>query len=90
MQMFDGTATDAAQAFGTTDLKSAQPISLNFDLDTLEQMSFWRESLSERIAQARLKFELVGVGREEIIALAAETAEFKRACQVLKGVMGNA
>jgi hypothetical protein len=56
------------------------------DLDTLEAMADWKESLQARIAQARLKYELIGAGREEVIQLGGEVEEFKQAVKVLKQV----
>ena len=59
-------------------------------LEELETVADWREELTMRIRRARLRQELDGVSPEEIIALSAETQDFKRLVQALKGVIGHA
>jgi hypothetical protein len=57
------------------------------DIDALEVVADWREDLTMRIRRARLRQEFHAVGPEEIIALSAETEEFKHLVQALKGVI---
>ena len=50
-----------------------------FDLETEEIFASWRADLTAKIARTRLRFELIGTDPEEIIALAREAEEFRRA-----------
>jgi hypothetical protein len=70
-----------------TDKTTAGPVP---DIGTLEIIADWREDLTARLRRAELRYELTGSCREEIIALGDETRDFKRLCQVLKGVIGHA
>jgi hypothetical protein len=56
-------------------------------LEDLETVADWREDLTMRIRRARLRQDFDGVNPEEIIALSAETQDFKRLVQALKGVI---
>jgi hypothetical protein len=53
--------------------------------EALATLQAWRTDLSARIARARLRYEAVGVGREEIIALAGEAREFRETVLWLRG-----
>jgi hypothetical protein len=57
------------------------------DIDALEIVADWREDLTMRIRRARLRQEFDGVSPEEIMALSAETEDFKRLCRTLKGAI---
>ena len=48
------------------------------DAETAEIFSVWRADLLARIARTRLRFEMIGVDPEEIVALACEAEEFRR------------
>jgi hypothetical protein len=56
------------------------------DIESLEAMADWKESLQARIRHARFRYELIGAGREEVIELGAEVEDFKQAVRVLKQV----
>jgi hypothetical protein len=51
--------------------------------EALEVIANWRDELRERIARAKLRFELVGLDNEEQQALVAEICDFKRICRCL-------
>jgi len=55
------------------------------DIEALEVIADWREDLILRVRRAHLRYELVGLSAEEVIALSAEAESFKRACQMLRG-----
>jgi len=57
-----------------------------FDLETEEIFASWRADLTAKIARARLRFELIGVDPEEIVALACEVEEFRRARSEWRGI----
>lgn len=57
------------------------------DIDALEIVADWREDLTMQIRRARLRQEFDGVSPEEIMALSAETEDFKRLCRTLKGAI---
>ena len=57
------------------------------DIDALEIVADWREDLTMRIRRARLRQEFDGVSPEEIMALSAETEDFKRLCRTLQGAI---
>ena len=59
------------------------------DIDALEIVADWREDLTMRIRRARLRQEFDGVSPEEIMALSAETEDFKRLCRTLKGAIAR-
>jgi hypothetical protein len=63
--------------------------SASTDVETLEAICDWKESLQRRIRLARTRYELVGSGasREAIIALSAEVEEYKRLCRTVMGVI---
>ena len=52
------------------------------DIDALEIVV-----LTMQIRRARLRQEFDGVSPEEIMALSAETEDFKRLCRTLKGAI---
>jgi hypothetical protein len=52
--------------------------------DQLEVMAAWKSDLKDRIAVAKLRFELVGLSPEIIINLSAEVQEFSRAKDAIK------
>jgi hypothetical protein len=60
------------------------------DVDTLAIVADWRQDLSQRMARAQLRHELIGLSPEEITALGDEARDFSRLCRVLKGVVGHA
>jgi hypothetical protein len=60
------------------------------DTDVLESIADWRDHLIKRIAWARLRYELVGDCREEIISLSAEAEACKQTCAALRGEWGLA
>jgi hypothetical protein len=70
-----------------TDKITAGPLP---DIDSLEIIADWRVDLSTRLKRAQLRHELIGLDPEEIAALGDETRDFKRLCQVLKGLIGHA
>jgi hypothetical protein len=53
-------------------------------IEVLEIVADWRECLTMRIRRARLCQEYADISPEAIMALSAETADFKRVCQALK------
>jgi hypothetical protein len=57
------------------------------DVETLETVADWKESLQVRLRLARLRFEMIGGNTEEVVALGAEVADFKRTCKALKAVI---
>ena len=58
-----------------------------FFLPELEIVADWREDLHARIARARLRQEYGSIHPDDIIALGAETEDFKRVCCALKEVI---
>jgi hypothetical protein len=54
------------------------------DIETLETVAAWKESLQTRLRLARLRFELIGGNTEEVVSLGAEVEDFRRLCSVLK------
>jgi hypothetical protein len=57
------------------------------DIETLELIASWKEDLQARLSRVRLRFELSGLNREEIIQLESEVADFTRCCRTLKAVI---
>jgi hypothetical protein len=70
-----------------TDLTPPKGEPTGFDLETriaqLEIAASWKENLQERIALARLRFELIGLDPEEQDHLVDEVQEFKRLCRAI-------
>jgi hypothetical protein len=54
-------------------------------VETVEVMRAWRADLAARIARARLRFEALGIGREEIIELAEEWRDYQVTAAYLRG-----
>jgi hypothetical protein len=55
----------------------------HIDLDTLEEMSFWRLSLTRRIRSAQLRFMYADTEIEGLHDLAREVRDFRKCCRAL-------
>ena len=53
--------------------------------EAAEIMHAWRADLAARITRARLRFEALGIGREEIIQLAEEWQSYRATEVYLRG-----
>ena len=53
------------------------------DLQALETLAEWRESLDVRFKRAQLRYGLVGMDSAELRALYSEGQAWKRVCQAL-------
>jgi hypothetical protein len=62
----------------------------HIDLDTLEEMSFWRLSLTRRIRRALLRFEYADTEIADLHDLAREVRDFKACCRALAWRPGRA
>jgi hypothetical protein len=72
------SSTAITQNFQLPKLDSA-----HVDLDTLEEMSFWRLSLTRRIRRAQIRFMYADTEVADLHDLAREVADFRKCCRAL-------